>query len=298
MTALLAGTPEWHAARRRGIGASEVGVLFGCDPYRTQAELFASKVGTLEVEETEEMRMGRLLEPFLLTLCRVCDRCQRNRRVQAWQEIVPDAQAPHLFSTPDAFYQDCSTGAGDGVLETKATSEPEPPDGPVLRWQLQVFAQQACTGAQHGKIAALYQSTRFRVHDVPRRDDVIDAIRERVEWWWWTFVRRGVVPRDPARPLPAHVLDALYPREKPGKTIVLPDEAVEWNDKAVELQKLITKSTRHLEEYKCWLKEAMGDAERGVVPGRDRVWQWKTKEIAEKVARAASTTREFRRVKR
>jgi predicted phage-related endonuclease len=294
---LLAGTPEWHAARRNGIGASEVGVLFGCDPYRTQAELYAMKVGELVDEETEEMRMGRLLEPFLLTLCRTCENCGQRRKLQAWQEMVIDGEAPHLFSTPDAYYEDCSTGANDGVLETKATSEAESPAGPPLRWQLQVASQQSCTGARHAKIAALYQSTRFRIHDVPRNDAVITAIRERVEWWWWTYVRRGVVPRDPARPLPEHILDALYPKEVAGKTVVLPPEAVEWNDRAVELQKEIAKSTRHLEEYKCWLKEAMGDAERGVVPGRDRVWQWKTKKLAAQ-SREAGTTREFRRVKR
>lgn len=288
---LLAGTPEWHAARRRGIGASEVGVLFGCDPYRSQAELFAMKVGELADEETEEMRMGRLLEPFLLHVFFETS----GLGVVAFQRAVNDDVAPHLFATPDAVWN--GDPPDEGILETKATSEPVPADGPPLRWVLQAQTQLACTGAQHGKIAALYQSTRFRIHDVPRRDDVIDAIRERVEWWWWTFVRKGVCPRDPARPLPAHVLDALYPREQVGKTVVLPDEAVEWNDRAVELQALITKSERHLEEYKCWLKEAMGDAERGIVPGRDRVWQWKTKAIAARI-QEASTTREFRRVKR
>lgn len=295
---LLAGTPEWHAARRLGIGASEVGVLFGCDPYRSQSELYASKVGELVVVETEEMRMGRLLEPFLLTLCRTCEQCGQRRKVQEWQEMGTDGEAPHLFSTPDAYYQDCSTVANDfGVLETKATSQPEPADGPPLRWLLQVASQQSCTGAQHGKIAALYQSTRFRIHDVPRNEAVITAIRERVEWWWWTYVHHGVVPRDPARPLPEHVLDALYPKEVAGKTVVLPPEAVEWNDKAVELQAIISKSKRHLDEYQCWIKEAMGDAERGIVPGRDRVWQWKTKKLAAQ-SREAGTTREFRRVKR
>lgn len=292
---LLAGTPEWHAARRLGIGASEVGVLFGCDPYRDQQTLYAQKVGELADEETEEMRMGRLLEPFLLTLCRTCDRCGTKRKVQEWQEMVTDGEAPHLFSTPDALYEDCSTGIDDGVLETKATSEPEPADGPPLRWILQVASQQSCTGAQHGKIAALYQSTRFRIHDVPRNDAVISAIRERVEWWWWTYVRRGVVPRDPARPLPEHVLDALYPKEVAGKTVVLPPEAVEWNDRAVELAASIAKSARHLEEYKCWLKEAMGDAERGVVPGRDGCWRWKAKPVGGyEIPRGMS--REFRRM--
>lgn len=292
---LLAGTPEWHAARRNGIGASEVGVLFGCDPYQTQAELYARKVGELADEETEEMRMGRRLEPMLL---RLFLEDSGAHEVGVAQASVADMEAPHLFATPDGWYTVRPHPEPTArVVETKATSEPEPADGPALRWALQVQTQLACTGAQHGKIAALYQSTRFRIHDVPRNEAVISAIRERVEWWWWTYVRKGRVPRDPARPLPEHVLDALYPREQPGKTIVLPPEAVEWNDRAVELAAQIAKSTRHLEEYKCWLKEAMGDAERGIVPGRDRVWQWKTKVLGAQAAREAGTTREFRRVK-
>lgn len=289
--------PAWLAMRRLGIGASEVGILFGCDPYRTPGELYAIKVGEMPYEETEEMRMGRRLEPMLLQLF-VED--SGAREVGVAQTSVWDVEAPHLFATPDGWYIDDASGPQEltaRVVETKATSEPEPRDGPPLRWQLQTMAQMACTGAQHGKIAALYQSTRFRIHDVPRREDVISAIRERVEWWWWTFVRKGRVPRDPARPLPDHVLDALYPREVPGKRVVLPPESVEWNDRAVELQKTITKATAHLEEYKCWLKEAMGDAEIGIVPGRDGYWRWKNKVVTPMV-REAGMTREFRRMKR
>jgi putative phage-type endonuclease len=292
---IVALSPEWHARRRLGIGASEVGVLFGCDPYRTQLDLYACKVGELADEETEEMRMGRLLEPFLLE--RFAIEAPEVAECGPAQAMCGDDEAPHLFATPDGWYNlSPHPESTSRLVETKATSEPVPTDGlPFLRHVLQVQTQLACTGAQHGKIAALYQSTRFRIHDVPRREDVITAIRERVEWWWWTYVRKGVVPRDPARPLPDHVLDALYPREIAGKTVVLPPEAVEWNDKAIELQRTISKAERHLNEYKCWLKEAMGDAERGIVPGRDGAWRWKTKAVAAQ-SREAGTTREFRRV--
>ena len=42
-----AGTPEWHAARAQGIGASDVGSVLGLNPYKSALRLWSEKTGRL-----------------------------------------------------------------------------------------------------------------------------------------------------------------------------------------------------------------------------------------------------------
>ena len=297
---IVALTPEWYAARRLGIGASEVACLFGADPYRTETELYAVKVGRVPDVETEEMRMGRLLEPFLLDLFRAS-----LPGVIVWpdQTMRADNDSPHLFATPDGGYlrgvpddHVDEKGPARGRIETKATSEPERSDGAApLRWVLQGMAQMACSNERHTKVAVLYQSTRFRIHDVPRNDAVIAAIRERVESWWWRYVRKGEIPREPGKPIPMELLRQIYPEEVPGKTVVLPPEAERWDDEIARLDAEIKKAKRHRDEYKSWIAEAIGDAESGTIPGRRGRWRWKVQEREEHVVKEGAS-RQLRRL--
>lgn len=61
------GTPDWHAARRDGLGGSEIAPILGLSPFESRFSLWHRKAGLVgPVEETPEMEWGKRLEPVIL----------------------------------------------------------------------------------------------------------------------------------------------------------------------------------------------------------------------------------------
>lgn len=67
---VFASRAEWLAARRHGIGASEVSAILGLNPYRSCFEVWAQKMKQREMDDsasTEAATWGVLLEPVVRT---------------------------------------------------------------------------------------------------------------------------------------------------------------------------------------------------------------------------------------
>jgi putative phage-type endonuclease len=63
---VVQGTPEWLAARRELVTATDIGVLLGLNPWRSEADLAAEKLGTAPPQESNvRMRIGSALEPLI-----------------------------------------------------------------------------------------------------------------------------------------------------------------------------------------------------------------------------------------
>lgn len=61
------GTPDWLAARAKGLGGSEVAAVLGLSPFESRFSLWHRKAGTVgPVDETPEMEWGKRLEPVIL----------------------------------------------------------------------------------------------------------------------------------------------------------------------------------------------------------------------------------------
>ena len=59
-------SPEWHAARRRRIGGSEIAQVLGWSRYGTRADLLAAKLDPVDKPQTDAQLRGTLLEPAVL----------------------------------------------------------------------------------------------------------------------------------------------------------------------------------------------------------------------------------------
>ncbi|MGA5635018.1 YqaJ viral recombinase family protein [Streptomyces lydicamycinicus] len=58
------GSEEWHAARRSGIGGSEIAAVLGVSPHESPFSLWHRKQGLIApIEESEEMYWGKVHEP-------------------------------------------------------------------------------------------------------------------------------------------------------------------------------------------------------------------------------------------
>jgi putative phage-type endonuclease len=58
------GSAEWHAARRNGVGGSEIAAVMGLSPYESRFSLWHRKQGMVNpVDENPQMYWGKLLDP-------------------------------------------------------------------------------------------------------------------------------------------------------------------------------------------------------------------------------------------
>jgi putative phage-type endonuclease len=68
MTALRVGSDAWHAERRGLITSTDIPILLGLSPYRSEADLAAEKLGQQPpAQETPAMRIGKAMEDVVRT---------------------------------------------------------------------------------------------------------------------------------------------------------------------------------------------------------------------------------------
>lgn len=93
-------SPQWHEARRHGIGASEISAVMGISPWESPFSLYWRKVNGWEVEETEEMRTGRRLETVIAEWW--ADECDPNENLTlAPAPLLAHRERPWQLATPD-----------------------------------------------------------------------------------------------------------------------------------------------------------------------------------------------------
>lgn len=114
-----AGSPEWHAARAKGLGGSEIAAVVGLSPFESRFGLFHRKHGDLgPVEETPEMYWGKVFEPII--------RNEFENRNDWYVRPTPGLYRHpdrewHIANTDALLYEDFGRGLDhpDAVLECK-----------------------------------------------------------------------------------------------------------------------------------------------------------------------------------
>lgn len=118
-----AGRDEWLEARRKGVTASEIAVVMGLSPWDSAFALWHRKRGDLpDVEETDVMRLGAILEPHV---------AERFAALHPEFAVTGDGRALYAhpgraweMATPDRLLSDIRFDFIDGVDETFEEYEP------------------------------------------------------------------------------------------------------------------------------------------------------------------------------
>jgi putative phage-type endonuclease len=256
----------WLEERRQGIGASDVGVLFGVSPYGSLLSLYADKVGTPaeNIGSSIAMRLGHELEEFVLKLAgeETGYKYEHNTRSISLAGSV-------VRATPDAFVTDKSRkDIGFGVADAKvvgAHNVGEWLDGGIpLDYALQLQTQMLVCGASWGVLAALLLGTKqgFIWHRVEADIQLQQMIRDRATWFWETHVLPRVPPEADDHPATDRALSSLHPNDN-GMLIKLGEplahaardlEAADQELKAVQKRIALRKNQ---------LRLALGDATFG-----------------------------------
>ena len=174
----VAGSPEWHAERRNGIGGSEVGTILGLNPYESAYALWAKKTDRIpsEIEENWAIRFGKAFEDPIL---------------QLWQEEHPewevfttgtyaDEYCEYRHANPDALARHRETGEWM-VIEVKtarSTWDDVPPS-----YIAQVQHYMGVLKIQRGVIVAVAGMT-WNEYEVPYNQLMIDAQNAALADFW------------------------------------------------------------------------------------------------------------------
>ena len=173
---------EWLAERRKSVGASESPKVFDAP-----LDVWQRKLGLApDVEQTEPMEIGKLMEPVIQTLYTR----RTGREIAAVQKFVRHPGYPYMTATLDAVASDGRLvefkNAGAWAREWGDSHTDEIPE-PYL---IQVQHQMACTGAEVVDVAALIGGNQFRVYTVERHDWLIGQIEARVAEFWECVTNR------------------------------------------------------------------------------------------------------------
>lgn len=233
----MPGSPEWHAARADGVGASEVAAVLGLSPFESRFSLWHRKAGLLDPDdETDQTRRGHYLEPAVAAWfadehpeyrVRLAGSYCHERR--PWQRVNPDRL---LTRAPRG-------RKATSLLEIKSAHKDEewgtgPQDVPIhyriqLMWALDVF------GLDYGWLAVITRNLDFRAYrieyNVVEAGELRDMVREFLD-----TVEAGQPPDIDAHGQTYKAIRQLHP-EIDGTGVELdPDMAEDFIDARIDLK--------------------------------------------------------------
>jgi putative phage-type endonuclease len=146
--ALQQGSPEWLEARRGLITSTDLPVILGLSPYKSEATLAREKLGEVEpTEQTSVMRVGLALEPVI----RAEYERQQNVTLRRFHGMVVHPQIEWAAASPD-WRRQGARYLVEGKYSTARRWEGRTPPEDVeaqVRWAL------GCSGYPVGDVARL-----------------------------------------------------------------------------------------------------------------------------------------------
>ena len=174
------GSKEWHEARGKGIGGSEVGTICGLNKWESAYTLWAKKTGRIpsQIPQSEAMEWGNRLEPVILE--KFADEhfdFDVLLNVGTWSH--PDRS--WQIANPDALFWDHKTEAM-GLVEVKtAQFEDNWSDGVPRYYETQVQWYLQTLGLERAYVVALFHGNRYREFEVIASAIAKDEALEQVE---------------------------------------------------------------------------------------------------------------------
>lgn len=288
---------QWLEKRRQGIGGSDAAVVLGLNPWKSPLALYCEKAGIVEPDqaESEAIEWGNILEPVVAEKYAVVT---GRRIIDAGRFAVrrnPDRE--FMLATVDRDIPEAEGQDGPGVLEVKTAGifrREEWQEEPPLQYQVQLQHNLVVTGRLWGSFAVLIGGQRFMWCDVIRNENFCRLLIEKEEEFW-DRVRRGDPPPADGSVSSAEVLSRLYPKET-GESVALPIEAFDWAAELEAVNATIKDCEGQKKALENKVKEAIGNAERGILPDGSG-FTWKTVHRAAHHVEATSY-RQLRRVKK
>lgn len=295
----------WLAARRNGIGGSDIAALLGLSPWKSPVDLWMDKTGrTQDAEQNEAMYWGNVLEEVVAKeyAIRTGTKVQRINRIlhhpqHLW--MLANIDRAIVIGGSRARFLDSLKGA-DGILECKTASaykasdwgNEEDEDAIPSHYAAQCLWYCGVTGARFCDIAVLIGGNRFVMKRIERDEDVIRGMVERAEEFWFKHVLADVAPE----PTTARETALLYPQDNGDSIEASVEIAAALNDLAAvkaQIKTLETDETRLADQVKTYIGQRSA-----LTIGGTTLCTWKAPKPSnktdwQKVAKAAGASPEL-----
>lgn len=261
---------EWLYWRTKGIGGSDVSVIFGVNKFRSVYQLWMEKTGQIEALESENeyIHFGNVLEPIVKR-----EFMERTgKKIRAKHAMLQSSDYPFMLADLDGVIYENGKMC---IFEAKTASEYKKEvweDGVPFEYVLQVQHYMAVTGAEKTYIAAIVGGNSFYYHEVLRDELLIRKIIEAEKQFWEENVLAGVEPAADGSKATTAWLSETYDTSN-GQSIELPSEALllfEQYDSVVDqIDVLTTAKDKLSNQLKSYLKEN----EEGYIADRRVSWK-------------------------
>lgn len=282
---------EWLAGRRKRVQASDLPGILGVG-YSNQSAItiWADKTGKAidcPVEFNDKrLKIGSMMEPTLRQILSE-ELGGMNVFTQGSFAIVHSDQTPHLGASLDALVSHREYGLCPAELKNvSAFNKSEWEDEPPIKFQAQVQAQLAVTGADVGFLLGLIGGNEPIVVEIPRNEKFIKAMMLKVAEFWG-YVERNEEPPADASYATSAFLAKLHPDDN-GGSVVLGEEFAELDRKLVTIKEEIKQLDGQKTAIENRIKAAIGDNTFAMLPCGAQ-YTWKTQERAEYTVKASKS---------
>lgn len=255
------GKEEWLSIRKGYIGGSDAGAVVGLNPYKSAYSLWAEKTGKLhEFEGNTITRVGSYLEELVAQMFTE----ETGKKVRRKNKILVNDEYPFACADVDRLI------VGEkALLEIKTTNSPvsmkkfkngEYPES----WYCQMTHYLAVTGLEKAYLAVLIECREFKVFELERDEDEIEALMS-AEKDFWNLVKTDTPPTADGMASTSETLVTLYPQSN-AETIDLfgyDTELSQYISISAEIKRLEDLKNWHANKVKAFLGEAgKGENER------------------------------------
>jgi putative phage-type endonuclease len=261
------GSPEWIAARKHGIGASEAAAVLGLSKWTSPLDIYLRKTQDgIPTADNLDTKRGRLLERAVLDWYEF-DHGAIERNLAR----IDSAQFPFMFASLDARRVDdrrpveCKTVGPRALAYWGEVESGEIPQ----EYFVQVTHQMIVTGATSADLAALKAGEQLDVYRIEYDAEIAEMIVEGLRQFW-----TRVENREPPPPQTGDEAGRLYRRSK-AQGVEAPAPIAKAYAELLETRAVIQPLAEREEKLISDIKLFMADRDALLVGG-SIVATWKT----------------------
>jgi putative phage-type endonuclease len=214
---------EWLSLRRQlGVGGSDASAVIGFNPYKSAYTLWAEKTGRIpEFEGNLTTEVGSYLEEFVAKLFER----ETGKKVRRKNRMLINSDYPFAFADVDRLV------VGEKALvEIKTTNS-----FPIMKqvrngefpeqYYAQVVHYLAVSGLEKAYLAVLIGCRDFKVFELERDENEIQALMMAEEEFWHGYVKTNTPPPADGAESTSETLTALYPESNDNTVNLMAYEA-------------------------------------------------------------------------